>query len=130
MSQPDEYLIWLVEDNPADAAITRTAIESVDISTKIEYFQSGKACLESLKDGNSEPDFLFVDLNMPEMGGIELVREVRKHSLSPLPIYIFSASKYMTSSEEVMQAGANGFLEKPLDFYESVSLFEKIILTD
>lgn len=128
MSQTDEYLIWLVEDNPADAAITRTAIESVDISTEIEYFQSGKACLEALKDGNSEPDFLFVDLNMPEMGGIELVREVRKFSLSPIPIYIFSASLYMKSNEEIVEAGANGFLEKPLDFYESVSLFEKILL--
>lgn len=130
MSQTDEYLIWLVEDNPADAAITRTAIESVDISTKIEYFQSGKACLEALKGGNPEPDFLFVDLNMPEMGGIELVREVRKFSLSPIPIYIFSASLYMKSNEEIVQAGANGFLEKPLDFYESVSLFEKILLTN
>ena len=62
------------------------------------------------------PDLIVTDLQMPRMNGIEMIREIRKDfGLNGTPILVMSAYGRRTL-DEAMEAGANGFIEKPLDF--------------
>ena len=62
------------------------------------------------------PDLIVTDLQMPRMNGIEMIRRIREDfGLNSTPILVMSAYGRRTL-DEAMQAGANGFIEKPLDF--------------
>lgn len=65
----------------------------------------------------NQPGLILVDLNMMEMSGVEFVRALRhKPETSALPVFIFSASRDAEDLEMALQAGANGYLFKPLNF--------------
>jgi len=62
------------------------------------------------------PDLIVTDLQMPRMNGIEMIKRIREDfGLNSTPILVMSAYGRRTL-DEAMQAGANGFIEKPLDF--------------
>jgi CheY-like chemotaxis protein len=62
------------------------------------------------------PDLIVTDLQMPRMNGIEMIKRIREDfGLNRTPILVMSAYGRRTL-DEAMQAGANGFIEKPLDF--------------
>jgi two-component system, sensor histidine kinase and response regulator len=62
------------------------------------------------------PDLIVTDLQMPRMNGIEMIRRIREDfDLNNTPILVMSAYGRRTL-DEAMEAGANGFIEKPLDF--------------
>ena len=62
------------------------------------------------------PDLIVTDLQMPRMNGIEMIRRIREDlDLSGTHILVMSAYGRRTL-DEAMEAGANGFIEKPLDF--------------
>jgi CheY-like chemotaxis protein len=62
------------------------------------------------------PDLIVTDLQMPRMNGIEMIKRLREaFGLNSTPILVMSAYGRRTL-DEAMQAGANGFIEKPLDF--------------
>jgi DNA-binding response OmpR family regulator len=62
-----------------------------------------------------QPDLVFVDVNMQEINGYEVVRQLRASKISePLPIIIISAGEPEIEGVKALAAGANGFLQKPL----------------
>ena len=62
------------------------------------------------------PDLIVTDLQMPRMNGIEMIKRIRKDfDLNGTRILVMSAYGRRTL-DEAMEAGANGFIEKPLDF--------------
>src|SRR6185503_2165401 len=62
------------------------------------------------------PDLIVTDLQMPRMNGIEMIKRIRQDlGLNGTPILVMSAYGRRTL-HEAMEAGANGFIEKPLDF--------------
>ena len=64
----------------------------------------------------SIPDLIVTDIQMPRMNGIEMIRRIREdNGLSRTPIIVMSAYGRRTI-DEAMEAGADGFVEKPIDF--------------
>ena len=62
-----------------------------------------------------QPDLVLVDVNMQEINGYEVVRQLRASNYEePLPIIILSAGEPEIEGVKAMAAGANGFLQKPL----------------
>ncbi|MCK5679992.1 response regulator [bacterium] len=85
-----------------------------EMGLQITTALDGKKALEIL-DSGVQLDILITDMNMPNMDGIELIREVRKRpQYSDLPIIMATTESEQSQKEQALEAGANGFLNKPL----------------
>jgi DNA-binding response OmpR family regulator len=88
--------------------------------------ENGREALEML-DG-ATVDLLVTDINMPEMDGIELVREVRRRKSSDeLPILIMTAKGEEAARGEGMALGANAYILKPLSGRELIDKASKLL---
>ena len=69
------------------------------------------------------PDLVLLDVHMPEVDGFTLLQWIRKHSERPdIPIHLVSGRVRLDDREEVVAAGADGFLEKPFTMQELLNL--------
>lgn len=70
-----------------------------------------------------EPDLILVDMVMEEMSGVKVVIELRQHpKTAKLPIYVVSAGQSSDDEVQVLKAGANGYLHKPLSVDDIVNV--------
>ena len=86
--------------------------------TELDYeakaFASGPALLQALESGESG-DLLITDINMPEMDGLTVIREVRKlPACRFLPILVLTTESQQTLRQEAKTAGATGWMVKPV----------------
>ena len=82
--------------------------------------------LEALKKLSMEKfDGIFLDVKMPEMGGIEALEEIRKRDRK-IPIIIITSSSTKESALEAMAKGANDFVLKPFEWEELKAKIEKV----
>ena len=109
------YLI--VEDNPIDMLVTKSLVESegaVPICSN-----DGLSALEVLNDQEEdavEISLVIVDLNMPHMSGLNLIRRIRRiGKYQKIPILVTSARKEIEEVHSATRAGATDYLVKPLD---------------
>lgn len=112
------HRIILVEDNPADVELTRLALDSLEEEVELIHFADGEAFIRKipwlpLEDLHS----LILDINMPKLDGLRVVKDLRRlQQFNHLPIVIFSSSSLQEDSHTAKMAGANMYVEKPLDF--------------
>ncbi|WP_234734165.1 response regulator [Tellurirhabdus bombi] len=83
------------------------------------YAHSGEEALSYLTKHESEFVIILSDINMPGMSGLELLKCIRTtHPLSPPTVMMITAYGDSENYDQAMQAGANAFLTKPLNFNE------------
>ena len=103
--------LLVVDDRQDNLSFLERLLRSVGFEVRTAL--SGAAALEALK--TEWPDLALLDLRMPEMDGVELLRQVRVLEGGPeLPIVIVSASALEGEQDEVLRAGADAFLSKPV----------------
>lgn len=106
----------LVVDNNED--LCHSAVAALkEIGINAEYALSGKEAVEMVKkrhDAQDDYQLVLIDWKMPEMDGLETAREIRKRLGAEVPILIISAYDWSDIKDEAMEAGANGFISKPL----------------
>ncbi len=82
--------------------------------------------LEAVKKLSVEKfDGVFLDIKMPEMGGIEVLEEIRKNGLK-IPVIIITASSTQDTALEAMAKGANDYVLKPFEWEELKAKIEKV----
>ncbi len=82
--------------------------------------------LEAVKKLSDEKfDGVFLDIKMPEMGGIEVLEEIRKNGLK-IPVIIITASSTQETALEAMAKGANDYVLKPFEWEELKAKIEKV----
>ena len=103
--------ILVVEDSSAMRAFVRAALEE-EVGATVRDAPSGLGALSILP---REPfDLVIVDVNMPDLNGLELVAFMRKHaSLAKTPILLMSTESAARDRERGLALGANAFLSKP-----------------
>ena len=109
--------ILLVEDNLDHVVITRQAVASI-LPWEVEVVRDGAAALARLTDaspGRARPDLILLDLHLPSMSGIDVLRRVRSDpAYAATPIIVLTAAG---EDEELIldcyASGANSFLPKP-----------------
>ncbi len=107
-------LIYLVDDEDSTHSFFRKIFEKVE-KTNLIYFYSGTEALISI--GKKIPDMIVVDILMPDIDGIQVIKNIRtKSELNDVHIIAISAD--ITKREISLQAGANLFLKKPFDMTE------------
>lgn len=109
--------ILLIEDNPDDRALTLRALK--DIANEFITASDGAAALALLqgKDAKKLPSVVLLDLNLPKMGGLEILRRMREDERTALiPVVVLTSSPDEQDLSESFKAGANSFIRKPVDF--------------
>ena len=122
--------ILLVDDNEADGTITRIAIRSVMPDARIRYFESGAdaiAHLQRIDDPADYPHLMLLDLNMPGVDGIEVLKLLKVNRLKHFPVYMLSGSTILGEERLSLRCGADAFYEKPRDYNDTVALFTRIL---
>ena len=114
--------ILLVEDNPEDVRLTKRALTRNNITNELVVLTDGVEALEYLvKASHAEPGALptviLLDLKLPRMDGLELLKEIRADErLKRLPVVILTSSKEETDIIKSYDLGANSYIRKPVDF--------------
>lgn len=107
-----ERTILLAEDNEENYFVVRSNLKKLDHVT-LKWCQDGVETLEALEQGLL-PDLLLIDIQMPRMDGIELVKHIRENDQwKHLPLIAVTASVFAEMKERYYEAGFDGILEKP-----------------
>lgn len=118
MSEAKYKLCLLIDDNYIDNMINRKIIENEFFANKVIVKESAEEALEELKNGDYEPDVIFLDVRMPQMNAFEFLKEYEKLKLdtnqAPM-IYILTSSLDPFDHRKVMESRyVTQFLYKPL----------------
>ena len=112
----------LVDDDEISNFIHKRVILSADPDAVVTEIQSSVQAIaflnERVRSGEALPDFLFIDINMPELNGFDILQEIQKTMnahLQNMKVYMVSSSLYDRDKERALQFSfVNGFIEKPL----------------
>lgn len=124
MKEREEMInVLLVEDDEVDVMNVRRAFEKNNITNPLWVASDGVEALELLEEGEVPLNRLLVllDLNMPRMGGIELLREIRaRDDLRHLPVVVLTTSDDERDRIEAYNLNVAGYLVKPVTFLSFV----------
>jgi two-component system, chemotaxis family, response regulator Rcp1 len=117
MTRPLEIL--LVEDNPGDVRLTREALKDWGHPTRLTVAADGVQALEALRHDPAEgqlPDMILLDLNLPRLGGREVLHAIKSSStLRHIPVIILSSSDDGDDVQAAYDLQANCYVVKPVD---------------
>ena len=127
--------ILLVEDNPEDVRLTKRALKRNNITNELVVLTDGVEALEYLikADGGSAgaagdlPAVILLDLKLPRMDGLELLKEIRAHErLKRLPVVVLTSSKEQQDILNSYDLGANSYIRKPVDFNQFAETIKQL----
>lgn len=108
-------MIFIVDDSPTDIELTTIALEATGREIVVRFATDGKSALAMLRNGLRVPALILLDLKMPGMDGIEVLREIRADAcLKVLPVVVVTSSSLESDMAKAIAAGANGYIQKPL----------------
>ena len=108
--------ILIVDDNRDDIEITRIVLEERGWDVQVEASRNAEKALDGLRTGEDLPSLILLDLNIPGMGGIDCLQQIRAdQSLHSIPVIMVSSSSFEMDEKKAYDAGADFFLYKHLD---------------
>ncbi len=125
-------VILLVEDNDDDVELTRLGFQRARLAVQLQHVSNGDECLAFLrKEGPyaaaPTPDIILLDLNMPRMGGLEVLEEInRDERLKHLVIVVMTSSK---ADEDVLRSyklRCSSYLVKPVNFEAFAKMIQSL----
>lgn len=109
--------ILLVEDNPDDERLTLRALRRSNIANQIVVAHNGEEALNTLFSLDPLPTVVLLDLKLPKIDGLEVLRQIRAHERTRLlPVVILTSSSEERDIMESYSLGANSYVRKPVDF--------------
>jgi two-component system response regulator len=117
--------ILLVEDNPDDIELTKRALAKSHVANTLDLAVDGVEAMEYLsgtgkfagRDTSLLPQVVLLDLKMPRMDGLEVLRRIRADERTRLlPVVILTTSSEERDKVESYKLGANSYIRKPVDF--------------
>jgi CheY-like chemotaxis protein len=123
MNTPLEIL--LVEDNQYDAELTIRALKKRHLANHLIHVSDGQTALDFLfgtgayegRDVQYLPKVVLLDLKLPKLDGIEVLRQIRTDERTKLlPVVVLTSSHEDRDVIESYQLGANSYIVKPVDF--------------
>ena len=120
-----EKTILLVEDNPADVTLTIRAMKRANIANEMIVARDGAEALDYLfganqyagRDKNEVPVIVLLDLKLPKIDGIEVLRQIRSNPITELlPVVVLTSSKEESDVNACYKYNCNSYVRKPVDF--------------
>ena len=121
----DELQILLVEDDPYDLDLTMRALQGELAGSRIEVARDGAEALDYLfcrgifsgRDPDQFPKLILLDLKLPKVDGLEVLRQVRQDRRTRyIPVVILTSSRQESDMLRSYELGTNGYVQKPVDF--------------
>jgi two-component system, response regulator len=118
-------IILLVEDNSSDEELTLRALRKSNITNEVVVARDGAAALDYLfargayaeRDPKDMPQIVLLDLNLPKIGGLDVLRAIRADERTKLlPVVILTSSSEAKDLASGYANGANSYIVKPVDF--------------
>jgi DNA-binding response OmpR family regulator len=131
----DNKIILLVEDNPDDEALTLRALKKNNISNQVIVARDGAEALDYLfgagqysgRDANLTPQVVLLDLKLPKVEGLEVLRRMRANeSTKLLPVVILTSSNEEQDRINGYDSGANSYVRKPVDFNQFIEAVRQL----
>jgi two-component system response regulator len=122
----------MVEDNPADARLTREAFVDSKMVNALHHVQDGEQALAFLRReppyaDAPRPDVILLDLNMPRLDGRAVLAEIKDDpDLKTIPVVVLTTSE---SDEDILKSyalHANCYVTKPVDFDKFVTIVQSV----
>jgi CheY-like chemotaxis protein len=126
--------ILIVEDNAMDLDLTLQAFQEHGIANPITACRDGEEALQYLEEHNSPTDsqlpiLVLLDLRLPKVDGIEVLRAARKHPVwKMVPIVILTTSRESRDIEAAYELGVSSYIVKPVDFLSFAEVVKTINL--
>ena len=113
---PHPVTILLVEDNPDDEALTVMALRGVPAT--LEVARDGQEAMDYLtNDGKALPRLVLLDLKLPKIDGLEVLRRIREDDRTRLtPVVVLTSSNAPDDVIASYRLGANSYVRKPVNF--------------
>ena len=106
--------IFLVDDDKEDQEFFIEALNKIENAKLYGIASNGKEALDTLKNTDTLPDFIFMDFNMPLMNGIECLFEITNLARTKdIPVFMLSSA--IEQAEVSRKFGAKGFIKKTSD---------------
>jgi CheY-like chemotaxis protein len=127
--------ILLVEDNPDEVVLTRRAFDRCHMCDKLVVVGNGRDALDFLfcrgeyadRDPNERPSLVLLDLNLPIVSGIEVLKVMRTAKITrEIPVVVLTSSAEERDQIESFTFGANEYVRKPTGFSQFVGVLEEI----
>lgn len=122
-----EKFILLVEDNPDDVILVRRSLQKFNVKNEVVLARDGVEALDFLwcqgshagRDPTEQPQVVLLDLKLPRMDGLEVLRRIRGDARTRLlPVVILTSSTEESDLVSGYSNGANSYVRKPVDFHE------------
>jgi CheY-like chemotaxis protein len=119
--------ILLVEDNPSDAELALHALKKHKLANRIEVVRDGAEALDfifargsfSHRDINQTPRVVLLDLKLPKVDGLEVLRQVKGDPRTrKIPVVVLTSSREERDVMESYNLGVNSYILKPVDFQQ------------
>jgi CheY-like chemotaxis protein len=126
--------ILLAEDSDADLELTLAALAEHNLANEVVIVRDGAQAMEYLqrrgpyKDrGAGQPAVILLDLKMPRMDGLEVLRAVKDDpELRKLPVVMLTSSREEQDLVESYKLGANAYVVKPVDFTQFLEAVKQL----
>ncbi|TLM97573.1 response regulator [bacterium] len=118
-------LAWIVDDDDEMIHAVRLMLQM--LSFKVEAYRDARSAARRLLAG-SRPDVMVLDINMPEVSGIDMLEFLRmREELRGLPVVMLSSETTDIQVDQAMALGASGFVFKPVTIEELESALRKAL---
>lgn len=117
--------VWIVDDDDEMSHAVKLMLELLEF--QVHTFRDARTASRQLLAGK-RPDVLLLDINMPEVTGIDMLEFVRlRKELKTLPVVMLSSETTDVQVDEAMSMGANGYVFKPVTIDELEAVLKKVL---
>ncbi|PWH14560.1 MAG: two-component system response regulator [Anaerolineae bacterium] len=112
--------ILLIEDNLLDADLIKRALQKMETGIQVELASDGEEALlylEKWDKGTPTPIVILLDLKLPKINGLEVLKKLKTHSrYKLLPVVVLTSSNETTDIQQAYALGANSYILKAIDY--------------
>ncbi|MCL5246455.1 response regulator [Cellulophaga sp. 20_2_10] len=120
--------ILFIEDDMIETMKLKRTVSKLQLKHKITEAKNGEEALDILKSGNTLPDIILLDLNMPRMSGIEFLSILKADdTLRYLPTIVLTTSENRADLLECYRIGIAGYVIKPLKYEDYETKMQSVL---
>lgn len=124
--------ILVVDDNPGDVRLTVEALKDGAMLNSLHTARDGVEAIAFLRrrgkyDHAPRPDLILLDLDMPRMGGLQVLKEIKTdRALRDIPVIVLTGSQEIEDVVKTYDLHANCYVTKPIDLEQFVEMVRSV----
>lgn len=118
--------VLLIEDNPGDIELVRAGFEDASLLIEMQVISDGQEAFDYFEQDNQTPDIVLLDINLPKVSGIEILKKIRNSHAESIPVVMLTSSDAEIDIARSYAEHANSFISKPVDFDKFLGVIKSI----